>query len=226
MGWWIASALFFWLLCILLSYYSRQDHPFVDTPSFVVAGVVVLFLGFAGLIGGASVPSRGTPAYGALFLLMAFVPGLALLAPWIVHSVGIFTNVAGRAVIGLDQMKVERTYDTAEKLMHERKFDEAERAFLAGAAVEADDPEPLRRAGEAALAAGRAEGAVGHFHRALPRITSEEDRASLAIRIAEIQERSLGNPAGARRTLEEALAGLGPGTWSDYVRKRMSGLRL
>jgi len=224
MAWFVISAIVFWTTCLLLSYFTRKDHPFVDTPVFVFGGAVALFLAFAVLVGGATAASKSQPAYGVIYLLVGFIVGVPLAVPWIVHSVGVFANEAQRAAIGVDQMTVQRSYDAAEKLMFEKRFDEAEREFLAGAEAEEKDPEPLRRAGEAALAAGRAQIAVGHFRLALARITSEEDRASLGIRIAEIEQRTLGDATGARRTLEQLLALMGPGKWGDYVRERMSRL--
>ena len=222
MAWWLGSVAIFWTLCALLSVITRREREFIETPTFVFVGIGVLFFGFAILIGGSAVVSRAVPVYGALYMLIGFVPGLVILVPWIHHSVKIFAEEGRRAVIGLDQMTVQKSYDAPEKLMHERKFDEAERAFLEAAGSEVDDPEPLRRAGEAALASGRVKPAIDHFRRALVRITSEEDRASLGIRIAEIEERRLNDMAGARRTLEGLLPGFKPGKWGDYVRERLS----
>jgi len=224
MAWFALSVSVFWGTCILLSYFTRRDHEFVDTPAFVFTGVVALFLAFALLVGGATAASRGEPAFGVIFLLVGFIVGVPLAIPWILHAVSVFANEAQRAATGVDQMTVQKSYDAAEKLLFEKRFDEAERAFLAGAESEEMDAQPLRRAGDAALAAGRAEAAVGHFRRALARITSEEDRASLGIRIAEIEQRTLGDATGARRTLEQLLALMGPGKWGDYVRERMTRL--
>lgn len=224
MAWFAISAIVFWATCLLLSYFTRKDHPFIDTPAFVFTGVVALFLGFAVLVGGATAASRAQPAYGVIYTLVGFIIGVPLAIPWILHAVGVFANEAQRAAIGVDQMTVEKSYDAAEKLMFEKRFDEAEREFLAGAETEEEDARPLRRAGDAAMAAGRAQAAVGHFRRALGRVTSEEDRASLGIRIAEIEQRTLGDAPGARRTLEQLLALMGPGKWGDYVRERLTRL--
>ncbi len=224
MAWFAASAIILWTVCLLLTRWSRKDHEFVDTPAFVFIGIVALFLGVSVLVGGVSVLARGEPAFGAIYFLAAFIPALALLSPWIVHSLGVFTSEAQREIVGADNMTVRRSYDAAEKFMFEKRFDEAEREFLAGAEAEKDDPEPLRRAGEAALAAGRVEGAVRHFRGALSRITSDEDRASLGIRIAEIEHRRLDDPAAARRTLEGLLATVAPGKWGEYVRERLGRL--
>lgn len=224
MAWYAASVLLFWALCIFLSCAALKDHPLTDRPAFIVFSLVALALGFGGLVAGSSVPSRAQPVYGALFLLGGFVPGLLLLAPWIVRLARIFTDEAQRAVTAHDKMTVRRSFDTAGKAMHERRFDDAEREYLAGAAEETKDPEPLRLAGEAALEAGRVERAVEHFRGALSRIESEEDRASLGIRIAEIEELRLGDKSGARRTLEGILPDLYPGKWGDYVRERLERL--
>lgn len=224
MAWFASSAIILWTVCLLLSRWSRKDHDFVDTPAFVFIGIVCLFLGVSVLTGGVSVVSQSEPAYGAIYFLMAFIPALALASPWIVHSIGVFTSVAQREIVGADNMTVRRSYDAAEKFMFAKQFDEAEREFLAGADAEKDDPEPLRRAGEAALAAGRVDGALRHFRGALSRITSDEDRASLGIRIAEIEQRRLCDAAAARRTLEGLLATVAPGKWGDYVRERLERL--
>ena len=176
------------------------------------------------LVGGSAAAAGQQPAYGALFFLGGFVPGLAFLMPWVWHVVAILAGEVQREVVGVEQMKIERTYDAADRLMFEKKFEEAERAYLSGAEAVQDDPEPLRRAGEAALAGGRVEIAVRHFRHALSRITGEEDRASLGIRIAELEERKLGDPSGARRTLEGLLPELQTGKWGEFVRERLERL--
>jgi hypothetical protein len=224
MIWFAVSALVFWTICGVLSKLTREDRAYIDTSAFVIAGFVSLFIGFSILVGGASVAAEGMGPMGAGLLVVAFVPGLVLLIPWVWHVLGLAAHEAGQAALGVESMTVRRTYDAAEKLMHERKFEEAERAFLSEAEKEPEDPQPLRRAGDAALAAGRAEIAVGHFRRTLSRIRSDEDRASLGIRIAEIEHRTLGNEAAARRTLEDLLAELGHGAWGTYVRERLKRL--
>lgn len=225
MAWYVASALGFWTLCLFLSWIAKKDHWFVDRPGFVWICGVALILGFGVIVAGASVVSRAIPAYGALFLLMAFVPGLLLLFPWIWHAIGVFTTAAQRAAAGIDTMTVRHTYDAAEKLMHERRYGDAEREFLAGAEAVTDDPEPLLQAGEAARAGGSPVRAVGHFRRALDRTESEEDRASLGVRIAEIEKRELADPAAALRTLEGLLSTMAPGKWADCVKEALQRSR-
>lgn len=224
MAWFAVSAVLLWAICLGLTVASRQDQPFFHRPAFIFTGVASLAAGFGLLVLGSSAAAENERAYGPLFVIMGFVPGLLLLIPWLIRVVAIVTDEAQRSVTGLDHMKVRRSYDEAGRLMHERRFDEAEREGLEGAVEQPDDPEPLRLAGEAALAAGRVQDAVGHFRGALARITSDEDRASLAIRIAEIEERRLGDAAGARRTLERILPDLYPGKWGDYVRERLDRL--
>jgi hypothetical protein len=220
MLWYAAGAIQFWALCAALSMIARRDG--IDRAWHVFATMTVLFFSFALLVGGTTVVAQGMPGLGALYLLAALLPGAGLLHRWILRSIWVFVEESRHSALGIDRMKIRRSYDAAEGHMRERRLADAEREFLAGAQEEAGDPEPLRKAGEAALAGGRIREAVGHFRAALALITSEEDRASLAIRIAEIEERRLGDRAGARRTLEVVLPDFKPGKWGDYVRERLS----
>jgi len=224
MMWFAGSALAFWTICGVLSKLTREDRAYIDSPRFIIGGLVAIFLGFSLLVGGAGVAAEGMAPMGAGLVLVGFVPGLVLLVPWLWHVLGLAAHEAGRAAMGIDTMVVKRTYDAAEKLMHERKFEEAERAFLDEAEKEKEDPRPLRRAGDAALAEGRAEAAVGHFRRALERIELAEDRATLAIRISEIQQSKLGRKDEARRTLQELLPRLGTTRTAELLRERINRL--
>lgn len=221
----ITATVIFWAICALLSTLSRKDSPWVDSSAFVPASLVALCLGFSLLIGGAARPIGGAPA-SAILVILAAIPGILLLAPWLMHVLGKTTEAAQRSALGIDSMKVAPTYDAAEKLMHERRFGDAERAFLEGAEREAEDPEPLRRAGDAALAAGRAPDGIRHFLRALERKMSDEDRAALGFHVAEIQERDLGRPDEARRMLlrvKELLAGTRFAGFADERLERLGG---
>lgn len=224
MLWYAASAIAFWTICGVLSKLTREDRDYVDTPRFVIGSLVAIFLGFSILVGGAGVAAEGMSPMGAGLVLAGFVPGIVLLIPWLWHVLGMAAHEAGKAAMGIDTMVVRRTYDAAEKLMHDRKFGEAERAFLSEAEKETEDPQPLRRAGDAALAEGRAEAAVGHFRRALERIELAEDRATLAIRISEIQQSKLGKKDEARRTLLELLPRLGTTRTAELLRERINRL--
>lgn len=217
------AAILLWFVCGMLSALIRDDRPYAQAPGFLTVGLLVLFGCLLAVIGAAWMAANH-PLVVPLLVVSAVIPGVILLLPWLRHAVGQAAEEAGWTLLGSDSMPVQRSYDTAGRLMHERRFDDAEREFLAGAEAEREDPEPLRGAGEAALAAGRAKAATGHFKRALRLLKSEEDKASLAIRIAEIEERKLGDPAAARRTLESLLPDLYPGKWGDYVRERLNRL--
>ena len=222
----IGGTVAFWAICVFLSSVAQRDRGWSDSPLFLPAGVVILFLGFAAVIGGSAAAAGSTPATGAIYAVLAAIPGIALLVPWLMHVAGRVTGAAQRSALGIDSMKITRTYDAAEKLMHERRYGEAERAFLAEGDLDAEEPEPLRRAGEAALAAGRAPDAIRHFLRALERKMSDEDRASLGFHVAEIQERDLGRPDEARRLLQilkERLAGTRFAGFADERLERLGG---
>jgi tetratricopeptide (TPR) repeat protein len=214
------TALLFWFVCGMLSQLTRKERPYLNSPGFTIGGLLFLFPTLLAMIWGARA-ATGHPAYAALLVVVALIPGVILALPWLLQVIGQATEDVGRALVSAENMTVRRSYDEAERLLRERKFDEAERAFLADAGEEKEDPEPLRGAGQAALAAGRLKDAVNHFRRALSLLKSEEDRASLAIRIAEIEERKMGDAAAARRTLEAVLPDLWPGKWGDYVRERL-----
>jgi hypothetical protein len=218
MLWLAGAAMLFWAVCGWLSALSRNNPA-----GLIVGGLVALVPTFLAVVA-AAMGAVANPMFGILLVIVVLIPAILLLLPWLTHSLGEAVDGIGRAATGVDSMKVARTYDAADKFMSDHRYDDAERAYLVGANEELEDPEPLRRAGEAALAAGRVEGAVVHFRGALSKIKSEEDRASLGIRIAELQERRLKDPAKARQTLEQLLPDLWPGKWGEYVRERLEKL--
>jgi TolA-binding protein len=220
----ISATVAFWTICALLSMVAQKDRPWIESPLFVPASLVVLFLGFAIVIGGSAAAAGSTPPVGAAFAVGAAVPGIFLLVPWLHHVIGRATGAAQRAALGIDNMKISRTYDAAEKLMSERRFGEAERAFLAEGEADGEEPEPLRRAGDAALAAGRAGDAVRHFLRALERKMPDEDRAALGFHVAEIQERELGRADEARRTLLRVKELLAATRFAAFADERLGRL--
>ena len=224
MLWFVLSTFVFWTVCGVLSKLSREDRAYIDTPVFVISGVVALFIAFALLTGGASAAASGLPPLGAGLVLAGIIPGIFLLAPWLFHVLGLAANTVQHEALGIESMKVQRTYDAAEKLMHDAKYDEAERAFLEEAERELHDPVPLRRAGDAAIAMKRFDVAVGHFRRALERMETAEDRVMLVIRVSEIQQSKLGNVPDARRTLQDLLPGLGTSRTAELIRERLDRL--
>jgi tetratricopeptide (TPR) repeat protein len=129
-----------------------------------------------------------------------------------------------KVINGTDRLPTLPRFDQADKALVEKRYDDAIGRYLESAKEVPGDAEPLRRAGEACILAGRPDEGLGHLRRALELTSPPEDRASLGFRMAELLERKLGRPDDARELLV-ALAGEFKGTrFAEYAWGRHANL--
>jgi tetratricopeptide (TPR) repeat protein len=163
-------------------------------------------------------------AVGLLGALVVITLAIIIAIPFWMHLVGLFAEGGIRSVLGIERMKVEKTFDVADKAEHEKRYDDAIKLYLVAAAEAPAEPEPFRRAGDAALKNGATEEALDYFKRALARTTNPEDVASLAFRIAELLARTLGRRDEARQTLEKTATQLAGTRFEQFARDRIKSL--
>jgi tetratricopeptide (TPR) repeat protein len=163
-------------------------------------------------------------AFGLLAALLVIVAAIIIAIPFWMHLVGLFAEGGIRSVLGIERMKVEKTFDVADKAEHEKRYDDAIKLYLVAAAEAPAEPEPFRRAGDAALKNGATEEALDYFKCALARTTNPEDVASLAFRIAELLARTLGRRDEARQTLEKTATQLAGTRFEQFARDRINSL--
>jgi hypothetical protein len=219
----IAVALLaFWSYCAVMSVAARSERGWV-TLAGVHAGSVAVFVALFCWATWAVV-TRMTPFLGMPFVVLTAIVGVLLGLRWWSFLVGEYFDRSRAAAIGMDRMKVEKSYDAAAKAEREGRWADAERAYLDEAAADPTDAEAMRRAGEALVRAGRVEEGARHLQTALTRLKEREARANLAFRIAELLARDLGKRDDARRVLESIVLELEGSKYREYAQARLKSL--
>jgi len=217
-----AALLAFWSTCAAMSVAARSEREWVTLAvvhMLSVAAFVALFSWATWAI-----VVRMSPFLGVPLVAMTAITGVLLGLRWWAFLVGEYFDRTRAAAIGMDRMKVERTYDTAAKAEREGRWADAERAYLEEAAADPTDAEAMRRAGEALVRVGRVEEGVRHLQSALGRLSGREERANLAFRVAELLARDLGKRDEARRVIESILAELEGSRYREYAEARLKSL--
>ncbi len=212
----------FWGYCGFLSAMAKGEgihqHPLFHLGS---VAVYVLLLCWAAW----SIAGRiASPLFAVPFVALVAIIGVFLGLRYWAAMLGEYIERTHAAAIGVGGMKVEETYDTASKAEHESRWADAIAIYEAAAARSPEKAEPLRRAGEAYVKAGRKEEGVRCLGAALSLVEDPEDRATLAFRIAELLARDLGRPADARRVIEEAIKQLEGTKFEGFARDRLKSL--
>ncbi len=217
----VVCVVLFWSYCASLSVLVRREYAFLQTYLFH-AGSVTLFVALGSLAGGVLVRA-GHPLFTVPAFALTVIIGVLLGLRYWSFLLGDVVDRVRASALGIDRMKVERTYDLAEKAAHEGDDGAAQRLYEEAAARDPGDPEARRRIAEIHLRRGRTAEAVEALRSALALIGEPEPRATLAFRISDLL-------AGAGR-MEEARALLGSiarevaGTRLEaYARERLAGL--
>lgn len=218
----VAFGLSFYVSAALLSWASAREWPVADRKSFHAAGGVAVFLSMLGWMNAWSA-SGAHRAVGLFASFFGVLPGFFLLVPWFRFLAAQAVEGGRRSLVGLDRMKVRKTYDLAERAVRERRWVEAEARLLSEVSADPGESEPWRRIGDVRLAMGDLDGAVEAWGRALDRLDRDEDRASLAFRIADALG-SGGRPREARQMLERARDGLRGTKFAIYADRRLERL--
>ncbi len=219
-----AAAIVFWAYCGALSLLARSDRPFLQHSLFHAASVA-LYLALATTVAGAFI---GIPAAHPLMTVPAFVLvlvfGVLIGFRYCSFLLSEYMDRIHASATGISGMKVQKTYDVAEKAEHEGDLERAMALYVEEEARDPKDPEPPRRRAELHLRRGEKAEALECFRRALGRVEAPEPKATLAFRLADLLEREA-RPSEAREVLQ-ALEHALPGTrFAQYARERLKATK-
>ncbi|GEM_PF-5349611 len=213
---WVAAVVVFWVYGGALSILARRDWPPLRN-KLVQAGAIA---GFFGLFTIAIRMLSGGVNLSLLFLFPILLVGLGCVFRFLTFLVGEWFDTARRAAVGVESMRIQKSYDRAEKAERERDWENAVRLYSEEAARDAEDPEPWRRIAEIEVRRERAIESIGPFQAALTRLKEPEARCSAAFRLADILVR-LDRADEARRTIE-SMAQAYPGTkFESFAKERL-----
>ncbi len=216
-----AASVALWIYCGAMSVWVRRHPPFLQASLVQVASVAL----YVALVGTAAMAwvRTGHPLITMTSMALVLVVGVLLGFRYFAFLLHEMFDHAHAGALSVEHMKVEKTYDRAEKAEHEGRLEEALELYREEAARDPSDPEARRRMGEIHLRRGETNEALDRFRAALPLIESAEARTTLAFRTSDLLARE-GRPAEARELLDEVVR-LFPNTrFADYARRRMSSL--
>ena len=108
----------------------------------------------------------------------------------------------GQWLMSYDQIFRIKTYDRAEGAEARKNFERAAEPYREKIEEDPEDPEAHRRLAEVLLKLDRPEDAEGAFRRGLEAAEDGEVRSSIAFRLAEVLDESLGRPGDAAEMYE------------------------
>lgn len=161
--------------CGLLSWLASRRFP----PLLTRLGTV---LGVAGFVALAGATIGRHPAYVFPMMICPF-----LLLPFLTRALEVWLHAAGRITLGVDRMKPVRTYDLAEKAVHDQNIDEAIRLYReVYAPRDPNDPVPHFRVAELLLRQGRRGEAAVEFQTAARLFEDPQNALIAAFRAADL----------------------------------------
>ena len=219
-----AAAVVFWLYCGVLSAAARSERPFLQN-SLLHAGSVAVYLALATTVAGTFIGIRGAhPLMTVPAFVMVLIFGVLIGFRYVSFLISEYMDRLHASATGISTMKVQKTYDQAEKAEHEGDLDRALALYGAEEARDPQDPEPPRRQAELHWKRGEKDPAFAAFRRALLRVLAPEARSTLVFRLADLLERE-GRVQEARDLLlglEKAVSGT---RLARYVRERLESLQ-
>lgn len=219
-----AAAVVFWAYCGVLSAAARSERPFLQSSLFH-AGSVAVYLALATTVAGAFVGIKGAhPVMTVPAFVLVLIFGVLIGFRYVSFLISEYMDRLHASATGISTMKVQKTYDLAEKAEHEGDPERAMALYGAEEARDPLDPEPPRRLAELHWKRGEKEPAFAAFRRALQQVQAPEARSTLAFRLADLLVRE-GRVQEARELLlglEKALSGT---RLSRYVRERLDALQ-
>lgn len=216
------AVLSFWTYCAVMSAAAKSERAWVTLAPVHAASVAVFVALFCWCA--ASIVPRMPPLMGVPFVALTGILGVLVGLRWWGFLVGEYIERTHAAAIGIDSMKVQKSYDQASRAEKEQRWAEAIRMYLDEAAADPADAEALRRAGEACVGAGQVEEGVGHLRAALARLEGAEDRATQSFRIAELLARDLRRPDEARELIMKVATEMQGTKYEEFARERMRSL--
>lgn len=219
MTWAGAVAVLFWAYCGGMSVLVKGERPIFQNPLFQLASVV----GYFGLAGGVAWAfiSQGHPMMMVPAFVLVLILGVVLGYRYLGFLLSEAFDRVHAASTGISGMKVQKTYDVAEKAEHDGEWERALSLYGEEAARDPLDPEPRRRRGEIHLRRGEEARAIQEFLQALPLVEEPEPRSTLAFRLSDLLHQAGRREEG--RGLLESIERQYPGTrFAAYARDRLN----
>lgn len=214
-------AVVFWLYCGGMAALSRSERPFLQNSLFHAASVAA-YVGLATAVAGTFI-RLGHPLMTVPAFVMILIFGALIGFRYWSFLVSEYMDRIHASATGISTMRVQKTYDVADKAEHGGELDRAMALYAEEAARDPKDPEPLRRMAEIHLRRASPAAALDCLRRALPLVEDPEPKSTLAFRLADLLERE-GRREEARsilQALEEELAGT---RFAQFARDRLKAL--
>jgi tetratricopeptide (TPR) repeat protein len=219
-----AAAVVFWLYCGVMSSLSRSERPLLQNSLFHAASVA-LYLALATAVAGAFIGIKGShPLMTVPAFVLVLIFGVGIGFRYVSFLLSEYMDRIHASATGVSGMKIQKTYDRAEKAEHEGDLAGAMALYGEEEARDPLDPEPPRRLAELHWKRGDRESAFSAFRRALLRVEAPEARSTLAFRLADLLGRS-GKQTEERELLESIERSLAGTRFAAYARERLAGDR-
>lgn len=214
--------LLFWTYCGGMSALAKGERAFIQS-SLVHVAAAAVYLGLASLVAWRWI-HLGHPMMTVPAFVLVLILGTLLGIRWWSFVLSEYVDRAHAAATGTAGMKVEPTYDLAAKAERDGDLERALAEYGRAAAADSQDAEPLRRMGEIHLRRGERERACERFRQALRLLPSEEGRATLAFRLADllVEDGRVGEARAELESVERDLAGT---RFAQFARSRLESLR-
>ena len=214
-------AILFWAYCGGMSALAKSERAFVQS-GLVHLASGALYFALGGMVAWTFI-HQGHPMLTVPAFVLVLMIGTMLGLRWWGFLMSEYIDRAHASATGTANMKVEKTYDRASKAEREGDLEGALAAYRTAAAEDRKDPEPLRRMGEIHLRRGERAEALRLFREALPLIPSDEGRATLAFRMADLLLEE-GRRDEARVQLAEVERSLAGSRFAQFARERRESL--
>lgn len=218
---WIAAGAVFLLYAGSLSYAAGRDFKILQSKTVQLLAIGLFFTLFAMTMGFVQV-AHGKQ--GLIFCFPIILIGIAAAYRFFPYVVGEWFQSGARAVIGLDQMTVRRSYDLAEKAEKDREWGRAVDLYYEETRRDADDPEPWRRIAELEVKRGRLEESLTAFRQAARLMKQVEDHVTVKFRLSDVLMK-LGRVEEARRVLEEVARERRGTKFEEFAQERLKSCR-
>jgi len=214
-----AISVVFWAYCGSMSLLARTDRPLVQNVLFQMS-TAVLYCSLAGGVAWTFIQA-GPPLMTVPAFVLVIIFGVLLGYRYLAFLISETFDRVHSAATGIAHMKIEKTYDVAEKAEHDGDVERALGLYREESARDPEDPEPLRRMAELELRRGAVREGLDLLRRALDRVTAAEPRSTLAFRLTDLLERE-GRGDEARAILESIERDHAGTRFAAYARERLS----
>ena len=209
---------------LLLSWVALRRRDWLSIPWIKPLGLVgFLALSWFMLQG---FRSGSQDAYGTAFFIGGAFGVLSIcFAPYVVYLVGETFDRLHRSAAGIDSMRVEKSYDHAEKHESEGNWKAALGLYSDEARRDPKDAEVRRRAGEAARKLGQREESIRWFREAVRTTRGKEPRVILSFRLSELLLEEPATREEAVGLLEEIRVNHEGTNFEKFAQERLSRIQ-